>query len=189
MCLFSVAKHQAVSVTWSTFFISFVSNRPLGFSARSMTPAPTRPWPTDEPFCDQVQPTTTTRAATTAATINQRQQHHHHHHYHYYHHHHQKTSAINNRGGRNSPGKYLIFPVPTPCSPVQVPSISSALCTMKELSRSASATCSGLCLSNMMRAWKFPSPCNRNQRLKEGVGVDLARQPFSVWSEEPLLSV
>jgi hypothetical protein len=50
------------------------------------------------------------------------------------------------------------LPMPMPCSPVQVPSISNALSTMRYTQASTFFLCSGSVASYKIDSWKFPSP-------------------------------
>ena len=50
------------------------------------------------------------------------------------------------------------LPMPMPCSPVQVPSISNALSTIRYTQASTFFLCSGSLASYMIDSWKFPSP-------------------------------
>lgn len=52
----------------------------------------------------------------------------------------------------------FFFPRPIPCSPVQVPSISSARSTMSVIHFSTAARSFGSLLLYMMLSWKLPSP-------------------------------
>ena len=58
----------------------------------------------------------------------------------------------------NSSSRNPIFPIPIPCSPVQVPSIAMARRTMRSLIASASASSASESGSIMNTAWKLPSP-------------------------------
>src|SRR5262245_31194929 len=54
--------------------------------------------------------------------------------------------------------RYFILPCPTPCSPVQVPSIESARSTSRSDSALARLTSSSSSMSISSVRWKFPSP-------------------------------
>ena len=60
----------------------------------------------------------------------------------------------------------FIFPVPTPCSPVHVPSMDRAVWTMRWFSLSASLRSSSWLGSNRIIVWKFPSPAWAITKLK-----------------------
>jgi hypothetical protein len=74
------------------------------------------------------------------------------------------------------------FPVPTPCSPVHVPSMASARSTSRSLIRFASAISLGLLASNSTTRWKFPSPTCPSQCVS--ISTSLAAKRTDNWLAE-----
>ena len=61
-------------------------------------------------------------------------------------------------GSPCSAGRYFILPWPTPCSPVQVPSIASARCDRRSRKASTRSTSASSFMSTSSPTWKLPSP-------------------------------